>query len=64
MGILLSGDGEGAGVNANLIVLPDLTDEITEGLVNVNTLFCGCFDELAAKVLGEIAALWQRRCRA
>jgi hypothetical protein len=40
-----------------LIVLPNLTDEVTERLVNIDALFCRSLDEPATEELCKIAAL-------
>ena len=40
-----------------LVVPADLADELVEGLVDVDLLFGGRLDELAAKVLGKVLAL-------
>lgn len=42
-----------------LVVLPDLTHEITKCLVHVDTLLSRGLNELATKMFGEVAALWQ-----
>ena len=42
----------------HLVVLPDFADEVRERLVDVDALLRGRLDELAAKVLREVAALW------
>ena len=42
---------------AHLVVPPDLTHEAAERLVDVDSLLGGRLDELAAKVLREVAAL-------
>lgn len=40
-----------------LVVLPYLTDEVAERLVDVNALLSRCLDELAAEVLCKVTAL-------
>lgn len=42
-----------------LVVLPDLTNQVGERLVDVNPLLSGSLDKLATEVLGEITALWK-----
>jgi hypothetical protein len=41
-----------------LVVLSNLTDEIAERLVDIDTLLSRCLDELAAEMLGKITTLW------
>jgi hypothetical protein len=45
---------------ADFVVLPDLTNEVTESLVNVDALFCRCLDKFARKMFGEVTALCLR----
>lgn len=45
--------------HAYLVVLPDFTDEVSEGLIDVDPLLGRRLDELAAKVLRKVTALWQ-----
>ena len=40
-----------------LVVATDLADEVVEGVLDVDTGFGGCFDELAAELTGESFAL-------
>ena len=40
-----------------LVVLANLTDEVSESLINIDTLLCRRLDELAAKMLGKITTL-------
>jgi hypothetical protein len=40
-----------------LVVFSDLANELAEGLVNVDALLGGRFDESAPEVFGEVAAL-------
>jgi hypothetical protein len=47
---------------ADFVVLPDLTNEVTESLVDVDALFCRCLDELARKMFGEVTALCLSQC--
>lgn len=42
-----------------LVVLPNLTNQVGERLVDVNPLLSGSLDKLATEVLGEITALWK-----
>ena len=42
-----------------LVVFPDLTNQVGESFVYVDALLRRCLDELAAKVLCEVAALCQ-----
>jgi hypothetical protein len=44
--------------DANLVKPTDFTNEIAERLVDVDALFRRCLDEFAAKVLCQIAALY------
>jgi hypothetical protein len=44
----------------DLVVFPDLPDEVGEGLVYIDALLCRGLDELAAEVLRKVAALWER----
>ena len=41
-----------------LIVLPDLADDVVEGVVDVDAGFGGGFDEFAAEGAGEVATLF------
>jgi hypothetical protein len=45
----------------HLVVFADLPNELAEGLVDVNPLLSGGFDELATKVFGEITTLWKTK---
>ena len=44
-------------IYAYLVVLPDLTDKVGEGLVDVDALLGRGLDEFAAEVLREVTAL-------
>lgn len=47
-------------VITHLVILPDLTDKITESFIDVDALLCRRFNELAAKVFGKVTALYLR----
>ena len=49
-------------VLADFVVLPDFTNEVTKRLINIDTLFCRCLDELARKMFGEVTALYLSQC--
>jgi hypothetical protein len=42
-----------------LVVSADFTDNVVEGVVDVDARFRRRLDEFAAKVLGEVLALWR-----
>lgn len=42
----------------DLVILPNFTDKVRKGLVNVNALLCRRFDELATEVLCKVTSLW------
>ena len=43
--------------DAHLVVLPDLTDEVSERLIDVDTLLSRGLNKLAAKVLCQVTTL-------
>jgi len=49
--------GGGSAGRLLLVVFPYLPNEVAECLIDVDTLLGGSFDELAAKVLGQVSSL-------
>ena len=45
----------------HLVILADLPNKLAEGLVDIDPLLSRGFDEFAAKVFGEITALWKTK---